>query len=133
MEHVDRYMEAKGHLGSASLEILSALSNSPTGALRMSDLARSVVMSPSGLTRHADRLVQMGLLDRVACAKDRRSIYAAISAEGKKALKKALPHYKEAVQEFFLRPLACADIGAMDVALAKIRVHFQGCPNVVEE
>src|ERR1044071_4778943 len=88
VEHVDRFMESQGHLGSASLEILSALSHAPRCALRMSDLAKAVVMSPSGLTRHADRLVQARLIERIACPNDRRSTYAGITAEGKKALKK---------------------------------------------
>lgn len=133
VDHVDRMMEARGYLGSASIEILSALSEAPNGAMRMSDLARRVAMSPSGLTRHADRLVQSGLVERAACPSDRRSTYAVITDSGRKHLASAWPSYEEAIDLFLLKPLSCDDLGALDRALSKVRDHFQGCPKSESE
>jgi len=129
VDHVDRYMESRGHLASASMEILSAISKSPRGAMRMSDLAKAVVMSPSGLTRHVDRLVQSGLIERAACPTDRRSTFAVITPEGSKLLKSSWPSYEEAIRLFLLQPLTCEDLGSLDLSLSKIRQHFQGCPD----
>ena len=45
----------------------------------MSELADSVLLSRSGLTRLVDRLERQGLLRRESCASDRRGVYAVIT------------------------------------------------------
>ena len=60
-------------------EVLVHLAAAPDGKLRMQDLARSVLLSKSGVTRLVDRMEESGLVERTACASDRRVIYAAIT------------------------------------------------------
>ena len=55
-----------------SYEVLLHLADSPDGRLRMSELADSVLLSRSGLTRLVDRLERQGLLGRESCPNDRR-------------------------------------------------------------
>src|SRR5260370_2002493 len=55
----------------AEYDVLVQLSFAPDGGLRMNELSDRVRLSPSGLTRLMDRLVQAGLVKRGRCAPDR--------------------------------------------------------------
>ena len=72
-------------------EVLIRLARSPEHRLRMTDLAAQTILSPSGLTRAVDRLVEAGLVEREACPTDRRSTYAVLTPEGERRVLKALP------------------------------------------
>src|SRR3954451_23700238 len=55
----------------------------------MSDLAESVLLSRSGLTRLADRLAKNGLITREECPTDQRGLFAAITDEGRRLFAEA--------------------------------------------
>ena len=57
-------------------EVLVHLAAAPDGKLRMQDLARSVLLSKSGVTRLVDRMEESGLVERTACASDRPPVPA---------------------------------------------------------
>ncbi len=57
---LDAELERAHGLSLTSYEVLLYLNDSPEGRLRMHDLATSVLLSRSGLTRLADRL-ELGL------------------------------------------------------------------------
>jgi DNA-binding MarR family transcriptional regulator len=82
-------------------EVLLRLMGEPQGAMRMQDLARSVLLSKSGVTRVVDRMEAAGLVERQHCAADRRGTYAAITAAGRAAFRKALPVHLTAIRERF--------------------------------
>lgn len=65
-----------------SYEVLLYLSDAPGQRLRMSELAASVLLSPSGITRLVDRLVTDGLVEKVRCADDRRGFNAVLTPAG---------------------------------------------------
>ena len=50
MAELGRHLEADSGLTNQWFEVLLRLARSPDGRLRMSDLAKQVVMTPSGLT-----------------------------------------------------------------------------------
>ena len=52
--------------------MLVQLSESPTRALRMQELADAILLSKSGLTRLVDRMEGEGLVERRPCPDDRR-------------------------------------------------------------
>ena len=56
--------------------------------MRMSELADSVLLSRSGLTRLVDRLERQGLLRRERCESDARGLFAEITAEGRRAVRR---------------------------------------------
>src|SRR5438045_7775862 len=64
-------------------EVLARLARSEGGAMRMQELARSVLLSKSGLTRLADRMETAGLIERSACESDRRGTNAVITDKGR--------------------------------------------------
>jgi DNA-binding MarR family transcriptional regulator len=69
-------------LGVSDFEVLDRLSESPDGKCRAQDLAESVHLSQSALSRLVDRLVKTALVERCACDNDRRGIYVVLTPEG---------------------------------------------------
>jgi DNA-binding MarR family transcriptional regulator len=72
------------------------------GHLRMSELADTVLLSPSGVSRLVDRLVADGLLERRPCGGDGRAVYAAITDRGRELLAEAEPTYSAALRRLFV-------------------------------
>lgn len=81
---LDAELEAEHGLPLTAYEVLLHLADAPDGMRRMSELADSVLLSRSGLTRLADRLEGQGLIERRACPSDARGANAAITAAGRK-------------------------------------------------
>src|SRR5919201_2367484 len=82
-DHLTRTLDAEltsaHQLPLPSYEVLLFLARAENGRLRMSELADSVLLSRSGLTRLVDRLEREGLLERVRCRHDARGLFAAIT------------------------------------------------------
>jgi DNA-binding MarR family transcriptional regulator len=69
-------------LGVSGFEVLDRLAETPEHKYRAQDLAESVHLSQSALSRLVDRLVHGGLVERCACDMDRRGIYVVLTEEG---------------------------------------------------
>jgi DNA-binding MarR family transcriptional regulator len=85
-----------------SYEVLLYLADSPGGRMRMSELADSVLLSRSGLTRLVDRLERQGLLTRERCESDARGYFAQITPEGRRAFDAARRTHLDGVRRLFL-------------------------------
>jgi len=72
------------------------------GHLRMSELADTVLLSPSGVSRLVDRLAADGLLERRPCGADGRAVYATITTLGRALLDEAEPTYVGALRRLFV-------------------------------
>jgi len=70
-------------LGVSEFEVLDRLAECPEGERRAQDLAESVHLSQSALSRLVDRLVKNALVERCACDNDRRGIFVVLTAEGR--------------------------------------------------
>jgi DNA-binding MarR family transcriptional regulator len=66
-----------------SYEVLLYLHDAADQRLRMSELASSVLLSPSGITRLVDRLAAEGLVVKERCTDDRRGYNAVLTPEGR--------------------------------------------------
>ena len=73
----------------SSYEVLLWLANAPGERMRMAELADSVLLSPSGITRLVDRLVKDGLVGKERCVADRRGWYAVLTDTGRERLAEA--------------------------------------------
>ena len=85
-----------------SYEVLLFLAEAPRGRLRMSELADTVLLSRSGLTRLVDRLARDGYLERVSCEEDARGFFAVITPEGRRAFAAARRTHLDGVRALFL-------------------------------
>lgn len=104
----------------SAYEVLLFLEAAPRNQLRMSELATSVLLSPSGVTRLVDRLVAEGLVTKRRCAEDRRGSWATITDAGMTRLQEARRTHLAGVRRAFLGPLAEGDQAALAAIWARI-------------
>jgi DNA-binding MarR family transcriptional regulator len=100
---LDAELTSEHGLPLSSYEVLLYLAGAPEGRLRMSELADSVLLSRSGLTRLIDRLARDGLIKRVRCDQDQRGWFAQITPAGRHSFAAARRTHLEGVRELFLR------------------------------
>ncbi len=93
----------------SSYEVLLYLANGPEEGMRMSELAESVLLSRSGLTRLADRLEKAGLIVRRECESDQRGLLAVITDEGRQTVEEARRTHLAGVRERFLSRISDAE------------------------
>jgi DNA-binding MarR family transcriptional regulator len=99
---LDADLTAAHGLSLSSYEVLLFLADAPDGRLRMSELADSVLLSRSGLTRLVDRLVRDGLIERVRCDADARGWFAQITPAGRELFAVARRTHLDGVRARFL-------------------------------
>ena len=113
-------LEQERGLPLAWYEVLLHLERAPGRRLRMGDLADAVVLSPSGLTRLVDRMVDDGLVRREPCPSDRRSTHAVLTADGRSALRRAAPTHLRGIDEHFARVLTDDEVDVLSRALGRV-------------
>lgn len=82
-------------------EVLLHLSRAPDRLMRRVDLAESVLLTPSGITRLLDGLERQGLVGRAECASDRRVTYAKLTDAGQAKFREARSTHLRGIQELF--------------------------------
>jgi DNA-binding MarR family transcriptional regulator len=103
VRELDAELLAAHDLPLSSYDVLIYLRDAPGRRLRMAELADSVLLSRSGVTRLVDRLEREGLIVRDSCTSDGRGLYAVLTDAGEELLAKARPTHLEGVRERFLR------------------------------
>ena len=76
MRRLNSDLVAEHGLTINDFEVLLRLSHAPERRMRRVDIAESVLLTPSGITRLLDGLERAGLVGRKACDSDRRVVYA---------------------------------------------------------
>jgi DNA-binding MarR family transcriptional regulator len=99
---LDAQLSEAHDLPLSSYEVLITLESAPKRKRRMAELADSVLLSRSGMTRLVDRLEREGLLVRDTCTDDGRGCYAVLTDKGAELLERARPTHLEGVRERFL-------------------------------
>jgi DNA-binding MarR family transcriptional regulator len=110
---LDAELDAAHDLPLTSYDVLIYLRAAPDKRLRMAELADSVLLSRSGVTRLVDRLEREGLLVRDACDEDGRGCFAVLTDRGEELLAKARATHLEGVRERFLRHFEPAELEQM--------------------
>ena len=88
--------------------------------MRMSELADSVLLSRSGLTRLVDRLERDGLLERERCESDARGLFAEITPEGRELFDAARRTHLDGVRELFLGHFSRDELRALGALWQKL-------------
>lgn len=91
------------------------------GEMRMNEFAAETTLTKSGATRFVDRLEKAGLVERRACASDRRVSQLALTPKGRDLQRRADPHVLRVVDECFGRHLSDEEARAMADALERIK------------
>src|SRR5918997_3119191 len=103
VRELDAELDAAHDLPLTSYDVLIYLQAAPGKRLRMAELADSVLLSRSGVTRLVDRLERDGLIVRDSRASDGRGLFAVLTADGEELLARARPTHLGGVRERFLR------------------------------
>ncbi len=103
VKSLDAELIAGHELPLSSYEVLINLQAAPGRRRRMAELADSVLLSRSGMTRLVDRLERDGLLERDTCASDGRGTFAVLTDAGEDMLRRARATHLDGVRERFLR------------------------------
>jgi DNA-binding MarR family transcriptional regulator len=113
-------MQARSDMPLTWYDVLVHLSEAPGGTLCMTDLAESVFISRSGLTRLVDRMEHGGLVKRSPAPDDRRRMMASLTDEGFRRLAEAAPGHVEALRTVMIDLLDDTDIRALATVMDKI-------------
>jgi DNA-binding MarR family transcriptional regulator len=123
-DQLDRELVEGPGLSLGDYEVLAILSTVPDRQLRMSDLARRLMVSRSRLTHHADRLERKGLVTRASCPTDRRGAFAVLTDAGAAALDAAAPLHVDGVRAHLLDLLTPDQVAGLATALATVADHL---------
>jgi DNA-binding MarR family transcriptional regulator len=118
-EALRRGLEEHG-MSHPEYEILVRLSEVPGRALRMSELASSVVNSRSRLTHTVGRLERAGWAVRRPVTGDRRGVECQLTDRGFTALEAAAHTHVEGVRCTLLDPMTREEFLALGASLAKV-------------
>ncbi len=119
-EALDRDLQAHG-LQLTEYEIISMLSETPSGRLRMSELAALVVQSRSRLTHTATRLEKRGWVTREPCEEDRRGVELVLTKEGARRVELASIEHVESVRRNIVDLMTPEQFAGLGVAMHLVR------------
>ena len=94
-------LQATHGLGLNAYEVLLHLAHAPERRMRRVDLAGSILLTASGITRLLDGLERAGYVDRAADENDARVTYAVLTDAGYNKLREAAPTHVGGIRELF--------------------------------
>ena len=119
-------LEHERGLSLSRYDVLVQLYGAPEHRLRMNDLANSVLLSKSGLTRLIDRMETEGLVERASCPDDRRGSFAVLTPRGEEVFKDAAPVHLAGIDRHFTSYLSAGDAKTLIEVFGKITGALSG-------
>jgi DNA-binding MarR family transcriptional regulator len=94
-------LESQHGLTLSDYDVLVQLYYAPERRMRRIDIARLVLLTPSGITRLLDGLERAGWVEKVRCDSDARVVYAALTEEGARKCEEARDTHVADIDELF--------------------------------
>jgi DNA-binding MarR family transcriptional regulator len=101
-------------------EALLVLSRTEDGRLKRVELARNLLLTPSGITRLLRGLEDAGLVERAVCESDLRVTYAQLTDAGRDKLKEASKAHIASIRALFEEHFATEELDAIAEILDKL-------------
>jgi DNA-binding MarR family transcriptional regulator len=98
---ISRDLAAAGLPDLSWYDLLWALYRHPDRRLRVNELAREVVLSPTAMSRFVDRVEAAGYVRREPDPADRRALQVTITPEGVALLRRMWPVYEAGIERHF--------------------------------
>ena len=118
---LERCIKRELGLPLAGYEVLVRLAEVPEGErLQMQELARRVLLSKSGLSQLFTRLQRRGLVKRLGDPENLRVTYASLTQEGREALERGQPAFREEIEARFSGQLDGEEIRVVRRAMRKV-------------
>jgi DNA-binding MarR family transcriptional regulator len=96
---LERVLQDEHGLGVSEFEVMERLATPDKDQHRMQELAESVYLSQSALSRLIGRLESEGLVSRAICSEDRRGIFACLTQEGRARYEAAKPSQRRVLAD----------------------------------
>jgi DNA-binding MarR family transcriptional regulator len=113
-------LQAEHGLTINDYEALLVLAHAEGRRMRRVDLARRLLLTPSGVTRLLEGLARAGLVERAACASDLRVTYAQLTGAGAAKVEAASCGHVASVRQLFEDYLRDDEIEAVAELLGKL-------------
>lgn len=117
---IEADLQAAGLPSLSWYDALYELYLAPGRHLRMSELARSALLSRSGLTRLVDKLERARLIERQSCPSDGRVQHAVLTERGLEMLRKIWPVYRAGIAKYFAAHLSDKEAREVARTFAKV-------------
>jgi DNA-binding MarR family transcriptional regulator len=108
-------------------EVLLHLSRADDGMMRRVDLAESVLLTASGITRLLDGLERAGFVEKRACKSDARVSYAKLTEAGGEKLAAAAKTHLAGVEELFAARFSPAERETLAELLGRLPMTGRDC------
>jgi DNA-binding MarR family transcriptional regulator len=113
-------LESRHGLTLSDFDVLVQLYYAPDHRLRRVDIARTVLLTASGVTRLLDGLERAGLVEKARCETDARVTYAVLTDSGKTIFETALATHATDVEELFNAPFDDQERAALGELLGRL-------------
>ena len=108
-------------------EVLLHLSRAEHRMMRRVDLAESVLLTASGITRLLDGLERCGFVEKASCSSDARVSYAKLTDAGHEKLREASSTHLAGVDELFLGRFSGRERASLAELLARLPMTGAQC------
>lgn len=120
LDQLAREMEAEAGLPLGWYEVLLYLEESPNSRLRMHELANSLLLSRSAVTRFVDRMETAALVERVQCSSDRRGLELVMTESGRRMFRKAGRVHLRGIRDHFAKHLTPEESAVLEKAMTRV-------------
>ena len=103
-------------------EVLLVLSHSEGGKMRRVDLAETILLTASGITRLLEGLERAGYVCKETCPSDARVSYAKLTDDGRQKLSEAAVTHLRGVDELFLGRYSGSELATLAELLSRLPV-----------
>jgi DNA-binding MarR family transcriptional regulator len=122
-------LEAEHGLTLNDFDVLVQLYHAPERALRRVDLARTVLLTASGITRLLDGLERAGWVEKRACQSDARVSYAQLTETGVQKFEEARASHIVDIEELFNSSFTKAERETLAELLGRLPLADAGACN----
>jgi DNA-binding MarR family transcriptional regulator len=108
-------------------EVMLHLARAEGGMMRRVDLAKSVVLTASGITRLLDGLERVGYVEKAECESDARVSYAKLTDAGEKKVADAGATHRAGIEELFTSRFTPAELSTLAELLSRLPMTGKAC------
>jgi MarR family 2-MHQ and catechol resistance regulon transcriptional repressor len=102
-------------------DVLVRLGAAEAGWLTMTQLASEISLTSGGVTRLVDRIAEAGLVERLQCPSDRRSVHVSLTDAGRDKLAEAAAVHLAGLDANLMSPLSETERADLGAILEKLR------------
>ena len=108
-------------------EVLLHLASAEDGMMRRVDLAESVLLTASGITRLLDGLERAGYVEKARCDSDARVSYAKLTDDGRDKLREASETHLAGIDELFTSRYSPDELANFASFLSRLPMTGKAC------